>query len=108
MMYRDGKLEESLLKRRAAKALAARQSHLTALGKFLKSVMERALHLDEDVEINVARVVYPNNCLVLEVQHHHDSQLLAAVMHRWLSFSRLGSSGLSGNYLRLTLFFLIL
>ena len=79
-MYRDGKLEESLLKRRAAKALAARQSNLTALGKFLKSVMERALHLDEDVEINDARVVYPNNCFVLEVQHHHGSQLLAAVI----------------------------
>ena len=68
------------LERRAVRALAARQSHPTALGKFLTSVKEHRLQLDEGVEVNDARVVYPNEYFVLEVQHHHGSQLLAAVM----------------------------
>ena len=93
---RVGKLVEYLLKRRAVRALAARQSHLTALGKFLKLVKERALHLDEDVEVNDAQVESPNGCF-LEFQHHHGSQLLAAVVDRWPSFSRFGSSQLPRN-----------
>ena len=64
--------------------LAARQSHLTTLGKFLKSVKERALHLDEDVEVNDAQDVHPYDCFVIEVQHHHRSQLLAVVMEQCL------------------------
>ena len=52
---------------------------------------ERALHLDEDVKVNDAQVVHPNDCFVPEIQHHHGSQLLATVMDRWLSSSRLGS-----------------
>ena len=98
----EGELEESLPKRRAASALAAWQSHLTALGKFLKSWTERPLHLDEDVEVNDAQVVYPNDCSVPEVQHHHGSQLLAANIDRWLSSTRFGSNRLPRNHLRLT------
>ena len=64
------------LKRRPLRALAARQSHPTALGKFLTSVKEHRLQLDEDVEVNDARVVYPNDCFVLEVQHHHGRSFL--------------------------------
>ena len=79
-------------------ALAAQQSHLTALSKSRESVKQRALHLDEDVESNDARVVCPNDGFVLEVQHHHHSQLLAAVMDRWLSISRFGSNRLLKNY----------
>ena len=51
-----GKLEGSHWKRRAVRTLVARQSHLTALGKFLKFAKERALQLDEDVEVNDAPV----------------------------------------------------
>ena len=81
-MYRVEELAKSLLKRRALRALAARQNHLIVSGKFLKSVMERPLHLDEDAEVNDARVVYPNDCFVLEVQHHHGSQFFPTVMDR--------------------------
>ena len=82
LMCRDGRSEESLLKRRAVTTLAARRNCQLVLGAFVKFVKERALHLDEDVEVNDARVVYPNDSFFLEVQHHHGSQLLAAVMDR--------------------------
>ena len=72
-MCRDGKLEESLLKATSCVGL--------------KCAKERALHLVEDVEVNDAQVVHPNDCFVPEVQHHHGSQLLAAEMNRWLSES---------------------
>ena len=74
---RDRKLEESLLKRRGVRALAARRSLQTALGKFVKSVKECAFHLVEDVEVDDARLAYPNCCFVLGVQQHDGSQLLA-------------------------------
>ena len=85
LMCRYGELEEleSLLKRRAVGALAARRSHQTALGKFLK-------------------------CFVLGVHHHHGSQLVAAVKDRWPSFSRFGSSKLPWNHLHVDLFTFIL
>ena len=66
------KLKESLMKRRAARALAARQSSQVCKGARAR--------LDED---NDARVAYSNDCFVLGVQHYHGSQLLAAVMDRW-------------------------
>ena len=72
-------------------------NHQTALGTFLKSVKERALHLVEDVEVDGALVAYSNDCFVQGVQHHHGSQLLAAVMDRWPSFSRFESEE---NFLR--------
>ena len=53
--------------------------------------------MDEDVEVNDAQVVYPTDCMVLEIQHRHGSQLLAGVMDRWLSNSRFGSNRLPGN-----------
>ena len=74
--------------------LAARRNHQTALGTFLKCVKERALPLVEDVEVDGASVAYSNDCIVQRVQHHFSSQLLAAVMDRWPSFSRIGSSKL--------------
>ena len=67
----DALSEESLL-------LAARRVYQAALRTFLKSVQKRT-------------VVYSNDCFVQGVQHHHGSQLLAAVMDRWPSFSRSGS-----------------
>ena len=62
------------------------------LGAFLKFVEERALPLVEDVEVDGALVAYSNDCFVQGVQQHHGSQLLAAVMNRWPSFSRFGST----------------
>ena len=94
---REGKLEESP-EAKSCEALAAGRSHQTALGKFLKSVKERALHLVENVEVNDARVAHRSDCFVLGVQHHHGSQLLAAVKDRWPSFSRFGSSRLPKNH----------
>ena len=82
------------MERRAEKTFAARRNHQTALGTFLKFGKERALHLAEDVEVDGAPVAYSNNCSGQGVQHHHGSQLLAAVMDCWLSFSRFGSSKL--------------
>ena len=38
-----------------------------------------------------------SKCSVQEVQHHHGSQLLAAVMDRWPSFSRFGRENFSGS-----------
>ena len=55
-MCRDGKLEESLLKRRAAIALAARRIHQIALGQFLQFVQKRTHHLVEHVEVNDAQI----------------------------------------------------
>ena len=44
-----------------------------------------------------ALVAYSNGCFVQGVQHHSGSQLLAAVMDRWPSFSRFGSNKLPRN-----------
>ena len=63
LMCRDGKLEESFLKRRAVRSLAARRNYQAALGKFLKCVKVRALHLVEDVEVKNARVAYPSSSI---------------------------------------------
>ena len=49
-------------------------------------ICEGALPLVEDVEIDGVLVAYSNDCFVEGVQHHHGSQLLAAVMDRWPSF----------------------
>ena len=77
--------------RRAVRTLAARRTYQTALGTFLKFVKERALPLVEEVEFDGVLVAYSNDCFVQGVPHHHGSQLLAAVMDRWPSFSRFGS-----------------
>ena len=91
LMCRDGRLEESLLEQRDVRTLAARRNYQTALGTFFKFVKERAVPLVEDVEFDGALVAYSNDCFVQGVQHHHGSQLLAAMMDRWPSFSRFGS-----------------
>ena len=91
LMCRDGRSEESLLERRVVRTLAARRNYETALGTFLKFVKERALPLVEDVEIDGVLVAYSNDCFIQGVQHHHGSQLRAALMDRWPSFSRFGS-----------------
>ena len=64
LMCRDGKLEESLLERRAARTLAARRSHQTALGTVRKCVKDRSLRLVENVEIDGAWVVYSNSFML--------------------------------------------
>ena len=81
LMRRDGRSEESHLERRDMRTLSARRNYQTAIGKFLKFVKERALPLDEDVEIDGALVAYSND-FVQGFQHHHGSQLLATVMDR--------------------------
>ena len=95
---RDGRSAESILERGSVTTLAARRSHQTALGTFLKFGKERALPLVEDVEIDGALVAYSNDCFIQRVQHHHGSQLLAAVMDRCPSFSRFGSGKLPRNH----------
>ena len=80
LICRYGMSQESLLERRAVGTLANDQ---TALGTFLKFV--------EDVDIDGALVAYSNDCIAQRVQHHHGSQLRAAVMDRWPSCSRFGS-----------------
>ena len=84
------------------------RSHQTALGKFLKCLTERALHLVEDIEANDAQLAYQNDCFVLGAQHHHGLQLLAAVMDRWPSLRRFGSSKLHRNHAHVAVFTLIL
>ena len=81
---------DHLLERRVVKTLAARWNYQTALGTSLRFVMQHAFPLVEDVEIDGALVAYSNDCFVQGLQHHHVSQLLAAVMDRCLSFDRLG------------------
>ena len=66
VMCRDGRSGESLLKRRAVRTLAARRSHPTALGLFLKFGWERALHLAEDVEVGDAQVAHSIDCFSRE------------------------------------------
>ena len=83
-MSRDGISEESLLERRAVKSLAARRNSQTALG---------SLHCLWSQTTN-SRAAFSKDCLLQGVQHHHVSQLLAAVMDRWPSPSRCGSSKL--------------
>ena len=78
------------------RALAAQRSHQTALGKFLKLGKERALPLDEDVEIDGALVEYSKNCVAQGILHHHGSRRVAAVIDRWPSFSRFGSRSCRG------------
>ena len=84
-----------LLQRRGVRTLVTRRNYQTALGTLLKFVKERALSLVEGVEIDGALVAYSNDCFVQGAQHHQGSQLLAAVMDRWPSFSRFGSKKLS-------------
>ena len=76
------------------RTLEARQNSQNAFGSFLECVKERVLPLVDDVEIDGALVAHSNERFVQKVQHHHGSQLLAAVMDRWPSSSRFGSSKL--------------
>ena len=76
-----------VVERRAARTLAARRN-------YLKCVMERVLLLVENVEIDGALVVYSNDCFVQGILHRYGSQLRAARMFRWPSFSRSGSKKL--------------
>ena len=104
----DGRSEDSLLERRAVKTLAARHNPKTSLGKFLMVVQMRALPLVEDVEVDGALVAYSNDCSVQGVQHHNGSQHLVAMMERWPSFSRYGSSKLPMNHPHVAVFIFIL
>ena len=87
------------MKRIAERALTPRRGHQSVRGQLLKCLKERLLHLVEDVEVFGAQNAYPKDCFVLGFQHHHGAQLLAAVMARWPSFSRFGSSQLPRNCL---------
>ena len=86
LMCRDGRSEESLLERRAVRALAARQNCRTALRTFQKFAKERMLPLVGDVEIDGALVPYPNDCFVQGVQHHmvHSDGSLAVIQSVWV------------------------
>ena len=64
LMCPDGRSEESLLKRRAAMTIPARQNLQTAFGKFFKFVQKRTHLQIEDVEIETALVAYSNDCFV--------------------------------------------
>ena len=68
--------------KKAVGSPTARRNHQTALGTFLTFGKDRTLHLVEDVEVDGALVAYSNDCFVQGVQHHHGSQLRAAVMDR--------------------------
>ena len=81
LMCRDGELEQLLLERGAVKTLDARRIYQTAVGTFLKC---------GDAEIDGALVAYSKNCFAHGVLRHHRSQLRAAVMGLWPSFSRSG------------------
>ena len=96
-MCRDRRSEESLLERRYVRALAAPWNYQTTMGTFFKFVEKRALPLVEDVEINGASVAYSNDCFVHGVQHHHRSQLLAAVMDRGRHSTALGPENVRGS-----------
>ena len=67
-MCRGGRLEETLM-RKAARALAARRSRRTVLGKFLKYVKKHAFLLVGKVKVNDAQHNYPTDCFVLGFQH---------------------------------------
>ena len=95
----NGKLEESLLKRRAVRELTVRRSHQSVLGHLLKCVKERALRKVKKVEVSDARVAYPTDCSVQGVHCYNGSQLLAA---------RFGSSELPRNHPHVAVFTLIL
>ena len=73
------------------------RNYQTTLGTFLKFVKERGLPLVEDIEIDGALFAYSNDWFVQGVQHHHGSQLLAAVMDRWPSNGRVGPENFQGS-----------
>ena len=108
LMCRDARSKESFMEQRAVRTLVARKHHQTARGKFLMFVQKRTLPLVEDVESDGALVAYSNDRSVHGVERHNGSQLLAAVVDRWLSFSRFGSSKLPNNPLHVAVFILIL
>ena len=88
-LCRDGRFEESLMGK-AVRGLAARQSRRAVLDKFSQVCEDARFSLIGDVKVNDARVACPNDCFVLGLQHHHGSQLLAAVMGCCLHSAALG------------------
>ena len=91
LMYGDGELEDLHLERRAGETLAALRMYQTAVGTFLKCVLDSGLPLVGDVEIDGALVAYSKTYFAQQILHHHGSQLRAAVMNRWPSVSQSGS-----------------
>ena len=89
----------SLVMRRAVRTLTTRRIRPLPRGQLLKCVKERSLHLVKDVEVNDGQDASRKDCFVMGIPHHHGSQLLAAVMARWPSFSRFGSSQLPWNHI---------
>ena len=77
LMCRDGKSGETLLEKRDAKTFAARRNYQTALGWLLRFArrLTRALVADGDMDGALWSFLQG-------VQHHHGSQVLAAVMDR--------------------------
>ena len=63
-------------------------------------------HVRGNVKVDVSQIAYPNGCFVLAFQHHHGSQLPAAVMVHWRSFSRFGSSQLQTSHPHVTVIIL--
>ena len=73
------------------RSLAARQFYQTALGTFFECEGERCGR-------RRALAACSKNCFARRTLHHHGSQLVAPVMDRWPSFSRLGSRKVAKNH----------
>ena len=83
--------ESSLEKRRGVRALTARQSHQSFRGQRLKFERKRLFHLVQTSKLAMPQVS-SERLLCRGFPYHNVSQLLAAVMARWPSFSRFGAS----------------
>ena len=90
LMCRDGRSEESLPEQRAERTLAARRNYQNR-SRDVPQICKGARAPSGRRPRN--RWCFCNDRLVQGVQHHPGSQLLA-VMDRWPSFSRFGSSKL--------------
>ena len=71
---------ESLLERRAVRTLATKESYRLALSHSSTASDSRKLPSAPDSEVELAFVSCSNFLYLRGVQHHQDSQLLAAVM----------------------------
>ena len=86
-MCRDGGSEKVAHEAKSCKYTTVKRNYQTVLGSFLKFVQKHTRPLVTDGEIDGALVAYSNDCFLQGVLHHHLSQLPAAVIGHWPSFS---------------------